>query len=103
MNVRTVRAILHFRTPFGELSKCVNWSYYESRALLTTSTSAYEAFNRFLINTQTIINASKRELQYLETICFYDEVKRAKGSILKKNHTKTIKIEENMELKVLEQ
>lgn len=103
MSIRTVRAVLDFKTPNGRLCKHVNWSYYEAKAMLTTSTTSMEAFNRFLINSRRIINSSKMDLGYLHTIRFYEEKRQRNGSCIKHCYTKTIKVGKNMELKVLEE
>ena len=103
MNIRTVRAMLCFNTPTGRLCKDVNWSYYEAKAMLTTSTTPIEAFSRFLINSRRIINSSKMDLGYLHTIQFYEEKRQRNGSCIKHCCTKTIKVGKNMELKVLEE
>ena len=94
--IRTVRAVLGFKTPFGKLKKDVNWSCYESKASLTTSTTSIEAYNRFLINTSRIINSSKMELKYLDSIYFYESYQSARGKSKNKYITKTLKIEKDL-------
>lgn len=103
MGIRTVRAALCFNTPTGRLCKHVNWTHYEAKALLTTSTTSSEAFNRFLINARRIINSSKLELRYLHTIWFYEETRQPKGESIKHRCTKTIKVGKDMKLTVLEE
>lgn len=101
MSVRTIRATLYFKTPNGGLCKHVNWSHYESKAMLTTSTTSSEAFNRFFINAQRIINASKSELQYLDTIWFYEERKQRNGTFKQEHCTETLKVGKDMKLEVI--
>lgn len=101
MSIKTIRAVICFITPSGGQNKNVNWSLYEAKALLTTSTSSREAFNRFLIHPKRIIEASKKELQYLYTIWFYEEINGKNGSLKSINNTLTIKIGKDMELEVL--
>lgn len=72
MTIHTVRAVLDLRTPVGKLRKSVNWSTFESRAMLSTSTSSEEAFEKFLDNAEIIINASKTDLKYIKAIWFYE-------------------------------
>lgn len=103
MSIRTIRAVLDFKTPNGRLCKHVNWSRYEAKAMLTTSTKASEAFNRFLVNWRRIINSSEKELEHLHTIWFYEEIRKSNGNCKKDNCTKTIKVGKNMKLKVLEE
>lgn len=73
MNIRVVRAALTFKTPSGLMRKHVNWSHYEALAVLPTSSTSYEAFDKFLSNGERIIRSSKRDLKYLSSIWFYEE------------------------------
>ena len=93
MNIRVVRAMLYFKTPHGDLKKCVNWSIYEARALYTTTVSAQDAFDKFLKYGANIINSSFRELKYLAEISFYEETRDVnKLFYQKENKTETIRI-----------
>lgn len=100
MTLRTIRAEFVLNTPDGVLRKNVNWSSYESKTTLTLSTTSSEAFNRFLINYKRFIKHCKRDLQYLDSIFFYEDQRTARGKHKKMNLTKTIKVEEGR-LKVL--
>ena len=101
MGLKTVRAILCFVNPNGVTCKNVNWSHYESRALLTASTSSSEAFNRFLVNTARIMYASKSELRNLYKIFFYEENKQERGEIKKSSCTDTIMVGKDLKLTIL--
>ena len=104
MSIWIVRASINLKTPSGGINKRVNWSHYEAKAHLVTSTSASEAFNRFLINTQRIINASKNELQYMDSIYFYEATPSSKNNEMKHGPrlpTSTIKVEEDMKLEIM--
>ena len=97
MNILTIRAVVHFVTPGGELVKYVNWTGYEEKAGFTASTSSQEAFNKFLISAKEIVNASKVQLRYLKTIWFYEEKRALKGTPKKTNPTLTIIVGDNMD------
>ena len=72
MIIHTVRAILVLETSSGELCKSVNWTGFEEKANLSTSTTSEEALKKFLEHANTIINASKTDLKYLKRIWFYE-------------------------------
>lgn len=93
MSIRVVRAVLEFKTPHGDLKKGVNWSHYETKALLTTSTTPDDAFDKFLRHGKRIIGSSIIDLMYLDSISFYEEI-RDEGKIfyMKGRETKTIQI-----------
>lgn len=101
MSIRTVRAEISLMTPSGLICKHVNWSYYESKAMLTTSTTSYEAYNRFLINCKRIIKYSKLELKHLYKIWFYEEIKYQNGKIKKDKCTHSLIVNEDGQFKVL--
>lgn len=97
MSIRTVMAVLYFATPDGGVVKHVNWSGFEARAMLVTSISSKEAFDRFLINAKRIIKVSGEQLNYLKTIWFYEESRTPKGELKRDNPTLTIVIGDNMD------
>lgn len=88
MNIRLVRAVLNFNTPSGTLRKVVNWSYYESKALLTPSSTALSAYDKFFEYGKRIIGSSILELRYLDTISFFEEI-RTESAILYKKKSRT--------------
>ncbi len=93
MNIRLVRAVLNLETPSGALRKVVNWSHYESKALITPSTTAENAYDKFFEYGKRIIGSSIRELKYLDTISFFEEVRGESAILYKKKHqTDIIKI-----------
>lgn len=101
MSIRTVRAKISLKTPSGTICKYVNWSYFEQKAALTTSTTSYEAYNRFLINSKRIIDFSELDLKYLYKICFYEETRYKNGKIKSDHRTHTLVVNENSQFKVL--
>lgn len=96
MNIRTVYAILHFKTPHGDLKKVVTWSYFESQAIISTSSTSKDAFNKFLEYGRRIIGSSISELKYLDSISFFER-KRYENTLIVKKYCKTdtIKIVKN--------
>lgn len=94
MNIRVVYAALVFKTPCGMLQKHVNWSYYEASAVLSTSSTSYDAFDKFLEYGERIISSSIIELKYLTSIRFYEDngIRRNPITSKKTCKTDTIKI-----------
>lgn len=72
MRKKVVCAVLNFKTPTGNLKKVVNWYFYELNAELTPSKTSYLAFVNFGIHGKEIIEASPVDLQYLDSISFYE-------------------------------
>ncbi len=96
MTVRNVHAILEFKTPHGDLRKGVYWSFYETKALLTTSATPDEAFDKFLKYGKRIIGSCMIELMYLNSISFYEEIREENMFFYKKEkQTPTIQIVKN--------
>lgn len=88
MCIRVVCAVLNFNTPSGNLKKVVNWSYYEEKALLSSSTTSEEAIDKFLLHGRRIIRASIINLRHLESICFFEEI-RDNGNVTRLWETET--------------
>lgn len=93
MKLRTVRAAMDFKTPSGHLKKVVNWSHYETKAIITASPTSEDAFDKFLVYGKTILRSSAREMRFLDRIYFYEEERGNNFLFIKKVHqTPEIKI-----------
>ena len=101
MNNRTIRAVLYLTTPQMKLKKNVDWFYYEVRASLEPSTTAKEAFDNFYANAKKIIHTSPRDLKWLKSIYFYEEVREFGRVVIKEHTTKLIVIGDNMEFQIV--
>ena len=98
MNSRTVCCECWFRppTPEGLEYKIIDrWSVFEHRACMSPSASAEEAYRKFTLNGEKIIESSFEELGNLRKIVFFEAVYIGRRYPVRKNDTDPI-LRENL-------